>query len=328
MMRMVFAVVLAAACTSTHALPIVDGRALRAGGHGGEFDAGGVRISPNSRLRFCRASGCSDWIAASDLRVDDVGVWLGSSKTGYRWDEVTDVEVRGFDGLKTTGAIVGISAAVVAVVPIITLAAILRIKPGVSGGRSPALPEAKAVAVVGGALVAAAAESEARASRDEPGGWYASARTEVQAPRLFTLGARVRSVISLGAVLDGGVTFDGDLVTTGAVARLRLGDFLELGGGARLAQTRADDAWHRAVWYVARGGFHAPVTAHVALPIALDVAWGGDKALSNQISVPWGLRLTRDRWSATLHPFTPSWVKRDGDWKFTMIAGLALGVTL
>lgn len=326
-MRLVLAISLLAACTSTNTVAIRDAGSLREARHGGDFDAGGARISPNSKLRFCRADNCSDWITASDLRVDETGAWLGATKAGYLWRDVERVEVKGFDGLKTTGAIVGISAAVVAVIPIIALAALLRIRPGNDGGAPPSFPEAKAAAVIGGAVVAAAVEEADTVETDEPGGWYASARTLRQPPRLFTLGARVRSVITLGAVADGGATVDGELVTAGALARLRLGDFLELGGGARHARSRI--AGHdTANWYVAQGGFHAPITANVALSVGLDVAWGGEKALSNQITAPIGLRLSVDRWSATLRPLSPSWVKRDGDWKFATFASVELGVTL
>jgi hypothetical protein len=141
----------------------------------------------------------------------------------------------------------------------------------------------------------------------------------------------VRNVISLGAVVDGKVASDGKLFASGAVARLRLGDFLELGAGARLATAKSEDGtWQQSKFLVAQGGFHAALTGRFALPLGLDVAWGGDKALSNQITAPIGVRYTSrsGRWYGTLHPATLSWTKRDGDWGFGVTSGLEFGATL
>jgi hypothetical protein len=334
-MRSLLPLLLVAACTTTNGVAINDAGSLRKGGHRDVFDAGGARIGPNSKLRFCDPDGdCSDWIYASDLRVDDAGAWIGSTRSGYAWSDVAQVEVKRFDGLKTSGAIIGVTAAVAAVIPIVLLASVARMGPrgdGVPVGQR-SYPEAAAAVAVAGVAIDAATTAPPETT-DVGGYWAARGRgiVEGEPKKLFTVGARVRSYLTLGAAGDVHAATEGNLVTSGAVARLRLGDFLELGAGARLATgKREDGAWRSTYWYVAQGSFHAPVTARVAFPLGLDIAWGGDKALSNQVTIPLGVRYTgaSGRWYGTLHPASLSWVKRDGDWKFGIVSGLELAVTL
>ncbi len=328
-MRLLAVATLLAACTSSKTVQIHDAGSLRTGNHRDVFDAGPARIGPKSHVRFCRgAIGCSEWIDAPDLRVNDSGAWIASSMAGYAWSDVTRVEVKGFDGLKTTGAILGTTAAIATVVPLVLLASGMRRVPRGDGPRTRSYPEAKAAAVVAGVALEAALEP---GPTDETPYWPASVRPDSVAPPLFTRGARARSVISLGAVADASAGVDGDFVATGSVARLRLGDFVELGAGARLAHGKGEDGtWRSSWWYVVQGGLHAPVTARFSLPVGLDVAWGGERALSNQITAPLGLRYTSPsgRWSGTVAPFSPSWVKRDGNWRLGCQAGFGIGIAL
>jgi hypothetical protein len=98
-----------------------------------------------------------------------------------------------------------------------------------------------------------------------------------------------------------------------------------------MAWTKGERGWERARMYVAQGGFHNQVTARIALPLGVDVAWG-DGALAREISIPWGIRYTArgGRWTGTLHPVTPSYAKRaDADsGRWSIAVGLELGATL
>jgi hypothetical protein len=330
LMRLLLATAtLLAACTTSNRVSIHQAGPLRTGNHRDVFDAGSARVGPHSKLRFCRdAEGCSDWIRAADLRVDDAGAWLGSSREGYAWSDVTRVDVKDFDRLKTTGAILGTTAAVAVVVPAVLLASSLRTVPRGDKPHVRRYPEATA------AVVVASVAAEAATAPEQPDAtpyWPPSARTDLDAPRLFTRGARARSVVSVGAVVDASASIDGDLVTSGGVARLRFGDYVELGAGARVARGKGDDGtWHTSRWYVAQGSFHAPITARFALPIGLDIAWGGARALSNQVTIPWGLRYTSTsgRWFGTLNPVSPAWVKRDGNWRLGVVSGVGIGIAL
>ncbi|MEO8705967.1 MAG: hypothetical protein ABI867_38410 [Kofleriaceae bacterium] len=319
---------------------VPDAGPLQTGGHRRAFVAdNGVHVAPGSKLRFCRAATvCSSWVAAGDLRVNEAGVWLESSAKGYAWSDIAFVDVESFDGLSTTGAIIGGTVGAVVVIPLLLLGSTLHAtsrgfpRAGSHGGR-PAPVADVAKVVVGVATVAAAPTPTPTLGGGTPlRHWRASALDTTARPSpLFTRSARIRSNIALGAAIDGSAAYDRNLVTSGAVARLRLGDYVELGAGARLAQSKHEDAtWHGSRLYVAQFGFHAPVTPSFALPVGLDLAWGGDKALSDDVSLTWGLRYTSPsgRWSGTLHPLTPSWGRRDGDWSVRIGAGFELGVTL
>jgi hypothetical protein len=332
------AVVLASGCRSTNTVSMNAASALRHGGHRDVFSVGDAEVGPNSELRFCHAQhGCSEWIEASDLRVDEQGVWVDHD-SNYLWSEVSEVDVRGHDGIKTTGAIVGVAAVAVIVIPILLVAAYMKAlpkdgPPAESSSSSSGRTAAAAVAIAGVAADAAMASAETVESGDPY--WGATLRPGVENPaaasRLFSTGARVRAYITLGAFLDSSVATKGDLVTGGAVARLRLASFLELGAGARMAYTKGASGWERAPMYVAQGGFHNQVSARIALPLGVDVAWG-DGALAREIRIPWGIRYTSPsgRWTGTLQPVTPSYAKRadadSGRWSINV--GLELGVTL
>ncbi len=333
------AVVLASGCKSTNTVSMNAASALRHGGHRDLFAIGDAEVGPNSELRFCHAQhGCSEWIEASDLRVDERGVWVDDD-SNYLWSEVTEVDVRGHDGIKTTGAIVGVAAVAVIVIPILLVAAYMKALPKdgpPTESSSSSRTAAAAVAIVGVAADAAAASAESESQAPGEPYWGATLRsggeTSAAASRLFSTGARVRAYLTLGAFLDSSVATKGDLVTGGAIARLRLGSFLELGAGARVARTkRLDGAWDTTQMYVAQGGFHNQVTARIALPLGVDVAWGKDE-LEREIRIPWGIRYTSPsgRWTGTLYPVTPSYAKRaDADkGRWSINVGFELGVTL
>jgi hypothetical protein len=328
------AVVLASGCKSTNAVSMTAASALRHGGHRDLFTIGDAKVGPNSELKFCHVQhGCSDWIEASDLRVDESGVWVDRSSS-YGWDEVSRIEIKGQDGLKTTAAIVGVAAVAVIVIPILLVAAYMKALP--KDGPPTDSNDGTRVAAAAVAIAGVAAEV---ATQPEPVDvdpyWGATLRSRAEqsvgASRLFTLGARVRSVATVGAFLDSSVATTGDLVTSGAIARLRLASFIEAGVGARIARTKGERGWERARMFVAQGGFHNQVTARIALPLGVDVAWG-DGALEREIRIPWGIRYTArgGRWTGTLQPVTPSYAKRadaDGG-RWSISVGLELGVTL
>ena len=327
------AVVLASGCKTTNTVPVTSASALRHGGHRDVFAVGSAVVGPNSELRFCRArEGCSEWSDASDLRVDDGAVWIEPSSS-YWWGEMDRVEVRGHDGVKTTGAIVGAAAATVLVIPILLVAAYMKALPKdgpPSTSNDGTRVAAAAVAIAG---VAAEAATAPEPVESDPY-WGATVRRDASsadAARLFTVGARVRSFITLGAFLDGSAATKGDLWSSGVIARLRLASFLEVGAGARIAYTKREAGWERARMNVVQGGFHNVVTPRIALPLGVDVAWGAG-ALAREIRIPWGIRYTSPsgRWTGTIHPVTPSYAKRadadGGRWSINI--GLELGFTL
>lgn len=330
------AVLTLSACTSTDAVRMHAASALRKGNHRDAFNAGDVRIAPNSELRFCRTHrGCSEWIEASELRVDDAGVWFDG--VGYEWSEVDYCEVKGFDGIKTTGAIIGVTAGVAIIIPIALLAMSLKSLPRAlpNDGPPPAASDDSGVSTTAALAGLAVAAATAKPAGDGGGLFYWGATRRrgatAEPPRLFSTAARVRSNITLGAFVDSGVAYERDLVTGGAVARLRLADFFEVGAGARVAHTKGmDGAWDTTRMYVVQAGFHSPVTARFALPLGVDVAWGNGE-LEREIRIPWGFRYTSPsgRWTGTFQPVTPSYAKRaDADsGRWTITTGLELGVT-
>lgn len=319
-----------AACSTRHVIPTRPGMAWQANNQDA-FDAGSARVSPGSEVRFCHITqGCSDWVSAADLRVDERGAWIDKD-AGYLWADMARVEVKRFDGVKTAFAILGTAAAVVIVVPILLAAGALRNVPTGGGPRERSYPEAKAAVAVGAIALEAATTPE---PADTDAYWPASARPIKLAPRLFTTAARVRDVITAGAFADADASYSSGYATTTALARLRLGNFLEGGAGMRFAYAKDDrGTWRDSKLRVIQGGFHAPFTARLAMPIALDVAWGtGD--IDRDVRIVWGLRYTSrsGRFNVTLRPATFGWTRTQRnhtkEWKYATTGGIEVGFTL
>jgi hypothetical protein len=215
-------------------------------------------------------------------------------RTGWTWDQIARIEVRNLSGAKT-----------LAVIPLIILASPLLAM--VHGSPSePATPAGTWAAVVAPPASAAAAP-------------------------LFTTGARVRAIARLTASLDAGAAIAGDVVSTGAVARVRLADMFELGGGVRVIDSRGAMGWSRSTTGVFQVGLHAPLDAgyRFAIPIGLELGGGG--GIGHDLRLPWGLRYTAPsgHWFATISPATPQHLRRDdrltGRW--SLLAGVELGAS-
>ncbi|HTR49591.1 MAG TPA: hypothetical protein VMJ10_02725 [Kofleriaceae bacterium] len=223
------------------------------------------------------------------------------TRRGWRWDQVRSIEVTNLSGVKTLGN----TAAFVAALPI--LLPLSELTKDLSWGSGPP-PEKR--------------PPWTPELPDQP---------VADAQRMFSTGARVRAIMRPTLVLDAAGSLRGDELSTGAIARLRFADFYELGGGARLVETRSDAGWARSTTAVFQLGAHVPLDAgfRFAIPLLAEASTGG--AVRDDIRFPWGLRYTArsQRWFATVLPATPQYLRLHdtpaGRWSFT--TGTELGVT-
>ena len=250
------------------------------------------------------------------------------SKVGWRWDEVAQIRVQNLSGGKTLAAIIGTSALAIVIAPIALAYGGLR-SVGNHGG-APVRPIS-----IDGTKVEAAARIVDEAFDPErvtvPGSWapQLAASESTHARPLFSTGANVRSVIRPTLELDAGAATDGDLMGTGLLARIRLGDVFEIGGGVREVMSRDDRGWKRSTTHVFQAGLHLPLDAgyRFAIPLGFEASGGG--AVAHDIRIPWGFRYTRGRTFITAMPATPGWMRttsqRTGRWSWN--ASAAFGVS-
>lgn len=340
----------ATACTSTRQLASSTDPRLFVGDHALGYvvkttEAWHARIDPNTTMRFQNHAG--EWTAptpARNLYVDQAGVWTDRSgddapmgrktRVGWHWDDVQNVEVENLSGGKTLGAIVGYTALAVALLP---LALLMRGGPSFSGG-GPHLAGGGAVGAGGhgssggggGAVAATLSLGASGGDRTTTETWAPAfaEHAELDARPMFTLGQRVRAIALPTVALDTSMGTRGDLVTTGAVARIRLGGVFEIGGGVRSAEVRAPTGWTQSVTGVFQIGLHLPLDAglRIAIPVGFEVGGGG--AVATDLRFPWGLRYTSatGRWFATATPASPSYLRLHNEpGRFGYVSSVELG---
>ena len=248
------------------------------------------------------------------------------SRIGWPWEHIAAIEVENVSGGKTLAAIIGTMAFSIVVLPV---AALVRTAPPGQGWKASS----------GGSGVRLAGNTvEALARAGNPGmpvrgGWEPElASTEsARAKPMFSTGAKVRAIIRPTLALDTGAAKTGDLVGTGLIAKLRLMDAFEIGGGVRLVGTRDERGWRRSVTHVFAMGTHLSLDAahRFALPIGFEASGGG--AVAHDVRLPWGFRYTPHggRWFGTLQPATPAWMRttseKTGRW--TLNGSVEIGVS-
>ena len=289
-------------------------------------------VSPGPKLHAIRVHTAEQgWRAPLyNSRLIDMDLFATSTKLGWRWDDVAAIQVRNLSGGKTAGAIVGTAAVAVVVAPILLLASTAG---GMKNGGEPtggsSGPTLEGSLDTAGKLVDLAIEAD----RAHPFGTWEPrlAPSESLASRpLFSTGAQVRSVIRPTLALDAGAASARDSFGTGLVARVRLADVFEIGGGVREVWAHDARGWLRSTTKVFQTGLHLPLDAgyRFALPLGFEASGGGHVA--HDIRVPWGLRISsaNARWFVTAMPATPQWMRttdqKTGRWSWNASAELGV----
>lgn len=267
-----FAIVLTAltslgACSSTAAVPA---SALKHAGRGREatlrtFDGSAARLGPSTQVRFLLADGGhTPWLSAASLWTNDRGVFAlrpGAAPStddafdGLAWSQIMEAEVKNFEGGQTVIAVTAVAVLVVAAVASLssksssaafarTADTTLRVA-SVASSLSRANDGAAAVGPSADPPADPPADSSAepieivapKGNLPAPPG-AAPAEFEAPSPEgarpLFARDARRRASIKGLVGLEATVptTYAGNL-QPGALAGIRVVDFLELGVGAR-----------------------------------------------------------------------------------------------
>lgn len=258
-----------------------------------------------------------------------------TSKVGWPWERVAAIQVENLSGGKSLAAIVGTMAVAVVVLPIAMVADSMPgqgFRPNSSGGSGGS--GGSGVRLAGG-VVDVLERADTASSHGAPmrGAWQPElASTEsVRAKPMFSTRAQVHAIIRPTLALDTSVAKTGDLVGTGLIAKLRLMDVFEIGGGVRLVGTRDDRGWHTSTTHVFAMGTHLPLDAahRFALPIGFEASGGGN--IAHDVRIPWGFRVTQrsGRWFGTVMPATPAWMRttseKTGRW--TLNGSVEVGVT-
>ncbi|MBA3464667.1 MAG: hypothetical protein H0T46_32340 [Deltaproteobacteria bacterium] len=252
------------------------------------------------------------------------------SKVGWRWDDVAQIRVQNLSGGKTLAAIIGTSALAIVVVPIALAYGGLKSVGNHGGAPTRPLELDGQGAELAARIVDEAFDPDRVTVR---GSWapQLAATESVDARPLFSTGANVRSVIRPTIELEAGAASAGDLAGTGLLARIRLGDVFEIGGGVRQVMSRDETGWKRSTTHVFQAGLHLPLDAgyRFAIPLGFEASGGG--AIAHDLRIPWGLRYTSKtgRYFVTAMPATPGWMRttsqRTGRWSWN--ASAAFGVS-
>lgn len=272
---------------------------------------GAVKLDPNSRVRLLRLDGLyTPWVSASDLYIDANGISVHDDERneGLAWAEVQGAEVENLNGGVTAVAVVGVSALIVGVV-------LMALSSKGGGGSSSA---GGAVRAADGAIRIAGAASRSgggtRASEPVHHGTastFGSALGPLTANSsvepIFDEGAQRRSLLRLTGAIDAARGFtDRGPMQAGAVAALRLWNFIEVGGGGRMiGTTDAPSESYRTVAF-GRVGVHGELDARrrLALPFSVDLGGGARGAYAR---LNGGLRVrVYDEVSIGLYPFNPT----------------------
>lgn len=285
-------------------------------------------VSPGPKVHSIRVHTAEQgWRAPLyNSRLADMDLLATSTKLGWRWDEVAAIKVQNLSGGKTAAAIVGTAAVAVVLAPVLLLA-------GTAGGmrnydgptRGSSGPTVRGTLDTAGTLV----DLAVTADRAHPMGTWApqlAPAESVSAKPLFSTGAQWRSAIRPTLAMDAGAASDRDSLGTGLVARVRLGDVFEIGGGVREVWAHDTRGWLRSTTKVFQVGLHLPLDAgyRFALPWSFEASGGGHVA--HDLRMPWGLRYTSasGRYFVTAMPATPQWMRttsqRTGRWSWNTSA--------
>jgi len=244
------------------------------------------------------------------------------ARVGWPWSQVAAVEVENMSGGKTLGAIFGIAAAAVVIAPVALLAR--------------GVPLAQGRAPSGGRALTNTADALGRigtGGRTDPGRWQPEPAPEasLRARRMFSDGAIARALLRGTLALDGFAAKTGDLAGSGLVAKLRIRDAFEIGGGVRVVASKDERGWRRSVTHVFAMGTHLPLDAaqRFAIPIGFEASGGG--SIAHDVRLPWGFRYSPrgTRWFGTIQPATPAWMRttseKTGRW--TLNGSVEVGAT-
>lgn len=230
-----------------------------------------------------------------------------TARVGWRWNDIAKVEVTNVSGGKTLAAIIGYSALAVAVAPFALFARGISFPAGGHGGGGGG----------GGNLPIGGGDGSAT----HTGTWDPDPINGVAAASLFSTGAKVRAWIQPTLAFDSSLAYRGDLLATGATAKLRIGQLWEIGGGVREALSHD----RRATMGVFATGLHLPLDAgmKLAIPVGFEVASGGGVS---DLRFPIGLRYSTEHWFVTASPATPEYLHTTGSpRRWSWVSTLELG---
>lgn len=218
---------------------------------------------------------------------------------GYDWEDVAGMEIRNLSGGRTLAAIIGTSAAAVVVLPVALAVNSLGASSTTSSGPSSS-SGSDATLRFGGLTTT-------------NGDWspQLAGPASLGARPLFTLGTRVRSIVRVTAAIDATAATNADFFASGLIARVRLMEMLEIGGGVRRSFTHIDGTTKRSTSGVFQFGLHVPLDAPGRVGIALGIENGSGGAIARDVRLPWGPRFqpTSGRWFVSLQPATPSYLR-------------------
>jgi hypothetical protein len=335
----------AAGCVSTAAVPASE---LRASGRAREAAVEAVappsarraaaraglerpraKLGPASAVRFRRDDGyVTPWVSASSLWTNERGVFLRRPPAegapgpgtfeGIEWGHVLGAEVKNFEGGQTVLAAVGVGAigallAAAVAADVDDDRACARAGRACGGARVAAAGRAAALAAAAADRGDGAGAADAWAPSARHFGQPGAARPDPEGARpLFDGAAKRRSSVRGLVAAEATVAPDdrGRLPAQGgALAGVRLADFVELGLGARGVAGRDGEPTQTVV--VGRAGLHGEFGAarRVALPLSVDV--GAGAGVSSYVRANWGVRFRiYDEITLGLFPASPTRVER------------------
>jgi hypothetical protein len=318
-----------AACTTTQGVSTAELRSLASGGHREAqvlraTDGSSVRIDPNTAIRFKTYDGrASDWYSARALEVGDHGVIVrrGKSTRAIAWGEINAVEAKNLSGSKSLALVLG-SAAVVAV--IVALAAD---DDGVAKHIIHHHHHPHPIVIVNAAAGGEPPEEDSEYAYREPGG----ARIEpvlnadaAETHELFEGTVRRRSMVEFvpsltmhASLANNGLSaFDPLRYAQTVAISARMSEMFELGAGVRhvSAAFQHDGALFtesQVLGFFRVGGhFNLDDNHRVAIPLYMDVGFGGDVTVEMRIAI--GLRVRAyDTFTIGLYPAIPTYTRFD-----------------
>lgn len=290
-----------------------------------------ARLGPLSSVRFLRTDGLyTPWVSASDLWTSEQGVFLrrrgpdgtpSAKHEGLAWSNISQAELKNFEGGQSVLATVG-SAAIVTLFVAAVAADVkeasdcAKRSSSCHGGSN---TEAVARLAVAGAQVASAVDAandggHFSAQSDRSFSLPSAGRLSPEGARpLFTGAARRKAAIKGLVALETTATPDskGELhLQPGAFVGARFGNFVDAGVGVRTL-ARGDGAPAQSI-IAGRLGLHGEFGArrHFALPVSVDV--GAGEGVTNYTRINWGARVrVFDELTVGLHPVSPTFVKRE-----------------
>ncbi len=268
-------------------------------------------------------------VAAGEALYEQLDAGLATRK-GWRWKDIDGAEVKSLSGGLTLGAIVGVSALAVVVVPFAMLA-------GGGGGRlfpgdGPRTGGSFSSRSLGNSDLWKIGSGGGAASI---GNWQPVLADEqaLSAPNLFSGSARRKAMFRMVASAEASLgSVGGHALLDGGAAVMRIGGVFELGaGGLHVARFDGDRLWHGGIAF-ARIGANLPLDAahRVSLPLSLDLGGGGGEALGVFTRLNWGVRvaLPHEMFLGVM-PASPTllnWKHDPGRRRGSLMSGIELGV--